>query len=341
MTANLRVPDLGRRAWRVAVTAIAVGGGLALAVGLLRELGAARVLGLLEAGGWALVPAAAVHVVQLVLAGEAWRLVTRRDSAPALPVFVALRWLREGINGMLPVLPIAGPLAGVRLLAQRGVAMPDAVAATVADTSTELVSQAAFVLLGVLLLALSRGAGAVPGWMVAGLAGLVLAAGLLLPAQWFGFGRIAEMLARRLPWARGIAGLHEAIRETWRDPRRVALATLTHLGAWLLGGAEVWLALHAFGTHVGAVDCLSIESLATAIRTATFMVPGALGVQEGGLVLICGLFGIPPAIGLALSLFKRLREVAFGAPSLVLWLFLERHAAQSLRRRPTCPSART
>jgi putative membrane protein len=323
------------------VTALAIVGGVGLGGLLVREQGADRVLGLLQGAGGALAAACGVHGGQLLLAGGAWRLVTRPAGAPSLPTFVALRWLREGINGMLPMLPIAGPLAGVRLLARRGVAVPDAVAATVADTSIELVSQAAFVLLGVWLLVLDRGTAAVSGWMIAGFSGLVMAASLLLPAQLFGLGRLAHLLARRLEWARGMAGLHEAIRECWRDPWRVTLAIAAHLGAWLLGGAEVWLALHAFGNETGPLACLSIESLAGAIRTAAFMVPGALGVQEGGLVLICGLFGLPPATGLALSLFKRLREVAFGAPSLVLWLFLERHAAQSIGRRPACPSAPT
>lgn len=318
-----------RRAWRVALTALAIVGGIGLGGALLRREGANAVLTLLDGAGWALLADCAVHATQLVLAGSAWRQVTRPGAAPRLHVFTALRWLREGINGMLPVLPIAGPLAGIRLLSRRGVTTADAVASIVADTSVELVTQVAFTALGVALLALAQGGGAVAGWMFYGIGGLTLAAVLLLPAQWF-LARLAERLGKRLPWARGIRGLHDAIRVSWHDPRRVAGAMLAHLAAWLLGGAEVWLALHAFGAHVSAAECLVIESLAGAIRTAAFMVPGALGVQEGGLVLVCGLFGVPPASGLALSLFKRLREVAFGAPSLVLWLFLERQTVSSL-----------
>ncbi len=59
-----------------------------------------------------------------------------------------------------------------------------------------------------------------------------------------------------------------------------------------------------------------IEALGLAVRGAAFMIPGALGVQEGGFVLVCGLFGISPELALALSLVKRLRDVAFGVPSL-------------------------
>ena len=43
----------------------------------------------------------------------------------------------------------------------------------------------------------------------------------------------------------------------------------------------------------------------------------ALGVQEGGFILVCGLFGISPQTAIELSLLKRIREVALGIPALI------------------------
>lgn len=37
-----------------------------------------------------------------------------------------------------------------------------------------------------------------------------------------------------------------------------------------------------------------------AVRSAGFAVPGALGVQEGGFILVGGLFGVGPDLALAL-----------------------------------------
>jgi uncharacterized membrane protein YbhN (UPF0104 family) len=62
-----------------------------------------------------------------------------------------------------------------------------------------------------------------------------------------------------------------------------------------------------------------IESLGQVVRSMGFLVPGALGVQEGGYVLVCGLFGIPPEQALALSLVRRLRDLLLGLPGLVAW----------------------
>ena len=88
----------------------------------------------------------------------------------------------------------------------------------------------------------------------------------------------------------------------------------------------MWLALHFLGGDVGLQKCFVIESLGQTIKAASFAIPGALGVQEGGYVVLCGLFGIAPDLALALSLVKRLREILLGAPSILLWVRLERSA---------------
>ncbi|MBN9510865.1 MAG: flippase-like domain-containing protein [Alphaproteobacteria bacterium] len=314
-----------RRAIGRVVTGLALAAGLALGGLLLSEYGVARIFGLIARAGWGLLVVASVHAGQLVLTGVAWRCVSAGETRPSLPTFIALRWLREGINSLLPVLPVAGLLAAIRLLMRRGLSLPTAVASVLTDSSVELITQIGFTLLGVLLLVLARGAEALAGWMAAGLGGLMIAAALLLPAQWLGIGRLAEHTARRLGWAGRVEGLHEAIMAGYRTPRRLAAAAAAHLGAWLLGGPEVWLALYFLGADASLLDAMVIEALGLAVRGAAFMIPGALGVQEGGFVLVCGLFGISPELALALSLVKRLRDVAFGVPSLGLWLVLERH----------------
>ena len=59
-----------------------------------------------------------------------------------------------------------------------------------------------------------------------------------------------------------------------------------------------------------------IESLMHAVRGAAFAVPGALGAQEGGLIVLCAIFGVPPEAALALSLVKRLPDLVLGVPGL-------------------------
>ncbi len=304
-------------------TGLALALGLALGGGLLVRVGIERVFGLFAHARWFLAGVLPLHFAQIALTAAAWRIVAG-PGAPRLRLFIVARWLREGVNSLLPVLPVAGLLASIRVLVQSGLALPQAMAATITDTTVELVTQIPFTLLGLALLVAERGAGAVSVWMGAALLALCVMGAFLVPAQRLGLARLAERSARRLGWAGRIDGLDAALAAIQQRRRRLGFAAVRHLAAWLLGGLEVWLVLRALGHPIRPGPALVIESLGYAIRGAAFLVPGALGVQEGGFILVCGLFGVSPAVGLALSLVKRLRDLAFGAPSLAIWLRLER-----------------
>ena len=51
-----------------------------------------------------------------------------------------------------------------------------------------------------------------------------------------------------------------------------------------------------------------------------------LGVQEGGYVLLCGLFGLSPAAALAFSLARRARDLLLALPVLPSWQWAEGRA---------------
>jgi uncharacterized membrane protein YbhN (UPF0104 family) len=137
-----------------------------------------------------------------------------------------------------------------------------------------------------------------------------------------------------LGWAgtANVEGLHKALIDCYRSPRRVALAALWQMVSWLLGGVEVCLALHFLGRDVGIGAGLIIESLGQALKAVGFAVPGALGVQEGGYIVICQALGLAPELAIALSLMKRLREVTLGVPGLIFW---QRTEAKAAAARPT------
>ena len=73
------------------------------------------------------------------------------------------------------------------------------------------------------------------------------------------------------------------------------------------------------GLALGVQEALVLESTAQAARALGFLVPGALGVQEGGYVVISAMLGVPADQALALSLLRRARELALGAVGLILW----------------------
>jgi Lysylphosphatidylglycerol synthase TM region len=95
-----------------------------------------------------------------------------------------------------------------------------------------------------------------------------------------------------------------------------------HMAGWLFGVAEVLIVFAFIGNPISLAEALVIESLLHAIRGAAFAIPSALGAQEGGLVLLCAVFGIPAEQAVALSLVKRAADLALGVPGLVGWQLL-------------------
>jgi hypothetical protein len=68
---------------------------------------------------------------------------------------------------------------------------------------------------------------------------------------------------------------------------------------------------------------LAIESLVSAVRSAAFVAPMGIGVQEATYALLGPLFGLGPELSLAVSLLKRARDLAIGVPALLTWQGLE------------------
>ena len=91
-----------------------------------------------------------------------------------------------------------------------------------------------------------------------------------------------------------------------RAPWRSALGW--HGAAWALGALEIVGVLGLLGHRLSLADGLIIESMAQALRNAGFMLPGALGVQEGALIGAAALVGVPPAQALTVALVRRTRE---------------------------------
>jgi uncharacterized membrane protein YbhN (UPF0104 family) len=85
--------------------------------------------------------------------------------------------------------------------------------------------------------------------------------------------------------------------------------------------SEIWIALYFLNAQVSFLQALIIESLVQAISSAAFFVPGGLGVQEGGFLLIGGAMGLDPATSLALAGARRVRDLLIFLPGLAAWQF--------------------
>ncbi len=310
MTSALRLGLAGLVAGLAAFAALAAWSGVAATGG--------RVLDAL----WVVPLAVAVQMTQLLLGAIAWWLLI--GPGPSLGRALILRWIREGVNSLLPVAHIGGALVAARLLAQTGVPVARAGSSTVLDLTIEAATLVPVALAGVAIVAsVSADLSWLPwtlgflGLVAGGIAAFAMAqrAGLLRAVEW-----AAERMGRSVPaLSGGMPGMHADLLAVAAQPSLLPHAAGWHLLSWSLGAVEVWLMAASLGLDLSATHAFALESLGMTARGAGFAVPGAIGVQEGGLVLAAGLLGIPPDIGLALSVLKRLREVLVGVAGLALW----------------------
>ena len=306
--------------------AIALGGSAVVA--LVAWFGALAVGKQMLQAGWAVPLTTTLLFGQIWLSAVAWRLAVGLRW-PGLGGWFLLRWIREAVNSMLPVAQLGGNVVGIRLLMHAGVPGPLAGAGTTLDLTIEAATQLAFTLAGIGVLAALAPGEAWIGWVQgSAVTGALAIAGFIL-AQRAGLLRLVEgaagLLRRCFPdLPIGVVrGLHAELMRLQGDGTAIAKASALHFLAWTLGTLESWLALQAMGVPVSWAHAFVIESLGQAARSAGFAVPGALGVQEGGLILVCGLFDIPPETAIALSMVKRARELAVGLPGLVAWQWAE------------------
>jgi putative membrane protein len=199
----------------------------------------------------------------------------------------------------------------------------------VVDLTMEMTSQAAFTVLGCVLLLIERPGSHLISWTLAGIATIIFLAGAFALAQRFGLFRLLENLAGRLAVNQGwshlpdLGGLHDRIHAIYADRPGIARAVSIHFIAWIVGIGEAGIILAFMGVPLGLASLIMLESLTYALRSAAFFVPAAAGVQEGGYILVGAALGLGPEFALALSLMKRARELTLGVTGLVVWQSIE------------------
>jgi uncharacterized membrane protein YbhN (UPF0104 family) len=113
-----------------------------------------------------------------------------------------------------------------------------------------------------------------------------------------------------------VADLGGWLQQIWRNYRGLSESFVVHLATVFFGAIEVWIALKFMNHPVGVMEAIAIESLGQGSRSAAFVLPGGLGVQDGAMVAVCALFGVPAEVALAMALIKRVPDLVLGRQAL-------------------------
>jgi len=258
------------------------------------------------------------------LLGLAWFTIIP-DKYRAKPLtFMWGRAVRDSAAEVLPFSQLGGFVIGARAISVRGVDSSLAVASTIVDVTTEMMAQVAYVLTGIAILIARVPTSASSEWLArTAMAGTMLGAlgaiGFVL-IQRRGFALAERFTARMLPGAAAQAGqLHETMTDIHASPFRLFLSVCVHLLGWFASAFVAYVAVRLMGIPISYVSMVSIEALLCAVRSATLIVPNALGVQEAAYAMLMPFFGLAAPVGLALSLLKRARDITIGIPILLTW----------------------
>jgi len=228
------------------------------------------------------------------------------------------------VNMTTPTAYVGGEPLKAHLLKKHHVPMVEGLASVIIAKTTMTIAEVLFILLGIALGVWLLGGNDSSGHTVAA---ALVSVGLLA------FGTAAFVFVQRqgiFTWLLGFLrkiGLKiaylEAREEKLRSLDRTILEFYSHnrpafyastglffLG-WMAEALEVYVILYFLGGPAMALSAISIGALSVFIKGGTFFIPGSLGAQDGGNVLLLQAFGYSDVTGIAFALLRRFRELVW------------------------------
>ena len=277
------------------------------------------------AAGSGIVWIAAMHFVAMSFNARAWQILMRPPDRPSTLFFLWLVWLREAVNGLLPVARVGGEIVTARLLMKRGVKPASSIASLMGDVTIGLLNQLFFTMTGIVLLATKTHDGSGIRDLILGAALFIPIVGVIILVQRIGLAKIMALVADKFLGAKmlALAGdtsiLDDEVRAVYRRRLTVVSCSFWQLAGSIAGAAEIWLSLYFLGQETSFLNAFIIESIIQAVNSTAFVVPAALGVQEGSFIVIGSLLGLTPETSLALALLRRVRDLTVFVPALAFW----------------------
>lgn len=324
--------------------------GLAVLLGLVWHIGPARIAGAASMlGPSALLVMLIPSLLMYLAEAQGWRwTLGRHAQAVSFGRLLAIRTAGEVINMTTPAAYVGGEPLKAYLLKRDGIAMVDGLASVVTAKTTLTIAQVAFILLSVLLASWALGLAEPTAPPMAVVAAVVAAVGLLaflvavlvLIRRWGLFMALFNGLRRCGVRIAALERREERLKELDRtilefyakDRRGFYCSTGVSFLAWLSEALEVYVILWLLGGSPSAVAAISVAGLSVFIKGGTFFIPGSLGTQDGGNLLLLVAFGYSEVTGITFALLRRVRELA--------WIAIGLLCLAALGGRPAEPATR-
>jgi uncharacterized protein (TIRG00374 family) len=264
-------------------------------------------------------------VIMYIVEAYGWK-VTLGPSAKNIPFWrvLAIRTAGEVVNMTTPTAYVGGEPLKAYLLKKHNVPMVEGLASVIIAKTTMTIAEVLFILLGIALAFWTVGADGSSGQTVA--AALVSVGLLVFGTAAFVFVQRRGLFTWLLEFLRKIGlkiayleareeklrSLDHTILSFYRHNRPAFCAStgLFFLG-WMAEALEVYVIIYYLGGPAMALSAISIGALSVFIKGGTFFIPGSLGAQDGGNMLLLSAFGYSDVTGITFALLRRFRELVW------------------------------
>ncbi len=300
--------------------------GLAILAVVVGNIDLAEVAARVVQVGWGMAIILGIYFLAFAIDSFTWQMAL--VSVPLDGLWLYRIWkarmVGEVFNSVIPAAGMGGePVKAALLKKHYGIGYREGTASLILGKTVNMISLAIFLAGGFALMWISP---AMPtsykAVAVAGLGAFVLGIVLFYAIQrfkmtsitgaWIGrwrpAGRINDILHH-------VRDMDERLVEFYTRYRgRFAGAVVLALVNWLLGVLEVYYAMAFLGHPVSLSEAWIIEAATQLVRTGTFFIPASIGAQEGAFMVISAAITGSPALGVAVAVVRRFREILW-----ILW----------------------
>jgi uncharacterized protein (TIRG00374 family) len=287
-------------------------------------------------------------IVMYVVEAYGWRLTLGPHVKP-VPFWrlFLIRTAGELVNMTTPTAYVGGEPLKAYLLKRYGVALLDGLASVVIAKTTMTIAQIAFILLGIAVTFWYAGvtSGSWPLSLAAGLVSgalLVFGTVVFIAVQRKGLFMLVLGLIRTLHIRiRFLENREAKLRELDQtivrfytvDRPGFVLSTLLFLLGWFTEAIEVFVMLLCLGVPADLLISVAIAALSVLIKGSTFVIPGSMGAQDAGNLMLLTAFGYSELTGITFALLRRFRELFWIAIGLAV-LFIEGRSEPQVLQAP-------
>jgi len=225
----------------------------------------------------------------------------------------------EAVNYLTPFAFVGGEPVKAYILRRFNIPLVEGLASVVIAKTTLVIAEIIFIMIGLILAVFKiEGSGPLLSVSLLLLLGGMVAVGLFLLAQKRGLFMGTLSLLERFKISfqflkareEKIRALDQSISEFYNHDKKGFYWSLSFfLIGWFAGAFEIYALLYFLGIPIGISEAIIIEAIASIVKSAAFFIPGAIGAQEGGNLLIFAAFGLAASTAITFSLVRRIREI--------------------------------